>query len=259
MLGIDEKEQDWLNAIVADEVFGNIRKVKAYWLPWLSELSGKPLTELKLISVGCGFGVDVDQLVNSGIDAYGVEAFSRVRMWHSRQNKGRLIIGDGRNLPFKNDSFDIVLCSEVIEHVGWEREERTKSWEYVMPEREKFARELTRVLRPAGLIILTTPNRHFPIDIGHWSNFLGLRVHSPFNDFTCSLKDIKSLFVQKCGCSNVATLPYKNFITWDLYAKNYYLIRLLLPFVKTYLGLLDRLRFLRATFLSPHLILAIKK
>jgi len=254
-----EKERDWLNAIVADEAFANIRKVKEYQLPLLSRLSSKPLTELRLISIGCGFGFDVDQLVNSGIDAYGIEPFSRIRMWNLRQHKGRLIIGDGRDLPFRNESFDIVLCLEVMEHVGYEGEERTKTSSDIIAERKKFAKELTRILAPSGLILVTTPNRHFPVDIGHGSNFLGVRVHSPFNDFTLSLKDIKSLFLQDCGCSNVATLPYENFITWDLYTKNYPLIRLLQPFVKTYLRLLDKLRFLRVTFLSPHLILAIKK
>lgn len=152
----------------------------------------------------------------------------------------------------------VIYSSEVLEHVGYEEQENTEA-NRVREEREKFANELTRVLKPGGIIIITTPNRHFCIDIGHRANFWGIRVHSPFNDFTLSVTDIKSFFLQKCGCSDIATLPYRNFITWDLYIKNYPIIRLLYPVIKVYWRLLDRLKFLRSSFLSAHLILAIKK
>ena len=145
-------------------------------------------------------------------------------------------------MPFKNEVFDVLYCSAILEHVGYEDNTEISS---VIQEREKFAKELSQVLKPEGVIIINTWNRHFCIDIGHGANFLGIRVHSPFNDFTLSIKDIKSLFVQKCGCRDMVTLPYRNFITWDLYIKNYSLIRLLSPFAKIYLRLLDRLKFLR--------------
>lgn len=91
MLDAEEKEQDRLNAIMADETSGNIRKVKAYWLPLLNRLNSKQVTDPKLVSVGCGFGGDIDELVNSGMDAYGVEALSRIRMWDLYTKKYRLI------------------------------------------------------------------------------------------------------------------------------------------------------------------------
>jgi SAM-dependent methyltransferase len=179
-------------------------------------------------------------------------------MWHLRKNKGRLVIADGRVLPFKDEIFDVVYLAEVLEHVGYEGQEKVDAYS-VQKEREKFAREANRVLKPAGVIIITTPNRHFCLDTGHGANFLGLRVHSPFNDFTLSLNDIKALFLHKGGGSHTATLPYKNFITWSLYVQNYYLIRLLYPLIKAYLVMLDKLQFLRSSFLSPYLMLAIEK
>jgi ubiquinone/menaquinone biosynthesis C-methylase UbiE len=57
---------------------------------------------------------------------------------------------DGRNLPFRSGSFDVVHSSSVLEHVG--------SFE----DQQKFIRELTRVARRA--VFMTTPNRWFPVE-----------------------------------------------------------------------------------------------
>jgi ubiquinone/menaquinone biosynthesis C-methylase UbiE len=58
---------------------------------------------------------------------------------------------DGRNLPFADESFDVVHSSAVLEHVG-SRENQMQ-----------FIRELTRVARRA--VFLTTPNRWFPVEV----------------------------------------------------------------------------------------------
>lgn len=52
------------------------------------------------------------------------------------------IVGDSFNLPFINSKFDIVIASEVIEHVF---------------DPEKFVKELLRVVKPTGKLIITTP------------------------------------------------------------------------------------------------------
>ncbi|HXH39407.1 MAG TPA: class I SAM-dependent methyltransferase [Thermoanaerobaculia bacterium] len=52
----------------------------------------------------------------------------------------------GEALPFADATFDAVLCLETIEHVPPEALHR-------------FADELTRVLHPSGIILLTTPPR----------------------------------------------------------------------------------------------------
>jgi 2-polyprenyl-6-hydroxyphenyl methylase/3-demethylubiquinone-9 3-methyltransferase len=54
------------------------------------------------------------------------------------------VVGDVADLPFDNADFDYVVCTEVIEHI-------------VEPQRA--LRELARVLRPGGMLVITTPNR----------------------------------------------------------------------------------------------------
>jgi len=56
----------------------------------------------------------------------------------------RLVQSDGCALPFPASVFDWVLAIEVVEHV---------------PRPEQLLREIHRVLRPGGKLLLTTPNR----------------------------------------------------------------------------------------------------
>ncbi len=52
------------------------------------------------------------------------------------------VVGDARSMPFKDESVDSVLCTEVLEHV---------------PQPDEVFGEIRRVLRPAGLLLLTAP------------------------------------------------------------------------------------------------------
>lgn len=60
--------------------------------------------------------------------------------------KARTAVGDALALPYEDESFDVVLISEVLEHV---------------PEDERAIAELTRILKPGGVAAVTVP-RYFP-------------------------------------------------------------------------------------------------
>jgi hypothetical protein len=71
----------------------------------------------------------------------------------------RWVAGDGRSLPFRDRSFDLVFSNSVIEHVGDAASQRA------------FAREVARVGRAYWV---QTPNRWFPVEqhlftpLVHW-------------------------------------------------------------------------------------------
>ncbi len=60
------------------------------------------------------------------------------------------VSGDGRALSFSDDTFDIAYSNAVIEHVG------------TCDDQHHFLAELYRISRRG---YLTTPNRHFPIEL----------------------------------------------------------------------------------------------
>jgi ubiquinone/menaquinone biosynthesis C-methylase UbiE len=65
--------------------------------------------------------------------------------FHARSDYSELnvdIDADIRQLPFRNETFDGVLCIEVLEHV---------------PDPSQAVSELHRVLRPGGVMLLTVP------------------------------------------------------------------------------------------------------
>jgi len=73
--------------------------------------------------------------------------------------KVKLVFGDGKNLQFPDNHFDIVFSNAVVEHVGAEDKQR------------KFIHELVRVGKKS---FITTPNYWFPLEahtlipFAHW-------------------------------------------------------------------------------------------
>jgi len=72
----------------------------------------------------------------------------------------RFVRANGLQLPFKDQSFDVVHSSAVLEHVG------------AASNQQSYVRECARVARKA--VFLTTPNRWFPVEfhtvlpLVHW-------------------------------------------------------------------------------------------
>ena len=63
--------------------------------------------------------------------------------------QGGDVVGDGRQLPFRDGSFDIVFSNSTIEHVG------------TAADQARFAAEVARVGRT---FFIQTPNRSFPLE-----------------------------------------------------------------------------------------------
>ena len=101
---------------------------------------------LFILDVGCGSGANSAQLAAKGHRLVGVD-FSQaaIEKYQARGFQGRVAdIESG--LDFDDASFDLVFCSEVIEH---------------MQSPSQVVAEMRRVLKPGGALVLSTPNSAF--------------------------------------------------------------------------------------------------
>jgi 2-polyprenyl-3-methyl-5-hydroxy-6-metoxy-1,4-benzoquinol methylase len=101
---------------------------------------------LRVLDVGCGSGLNSQAMAALGHRVSGVDlSEAAIERYRSQGFEGRAAdIEEGLGYP--DDSFDIVFCAEVIEH---------------MTSPEILASEMKRVLKPGGRLILTTPNSAF--------------------------------------------------------------------------------------------------
>ncbi len=158
---------------------GAVRLDEEYILPFIRR---EPVN--RVLDVGCGVGRTVSRLLAEGVDAYGIDLPCLARFWQERGlSPKRFFISDAVRLPFPDGYFDSVISLGVIEHIG------TLGGEFTMMEdfhrlRQKYADELLRVTRQGGRILVTCPNKRFPVDPQHTVK----DVHSPQN-LTTQLRD----------------------------------------------------------------------
>lgn len=106
------------------------------------------LSARTVLDVGCGFGWFELYVLARGVRrVVGVEPDDReleTARRHIRDERAEFTAGGATSLPFPDESFDTVVCWEVLEHL------RRGS------EPDAFA-EFRRVLRPGGVLYLSTP------------------------------------------------------------------------------------------------------
>lgn len=110
-------------------------------------LAAKPIIKNKIvldIASGSGYGTKI--LAESAKFVYGVDV-NEVAVNYSRKNYGgsnvEYLVGDGESIPLDDDSVDVVVTFETIEHIK---------------DYKKFLDEVHRVLKPDGLLAISTPN-----------------------------------------------------------------------------------------------------
>ncbi len=108
----------------------------------------------RLLDVGFGAGAMLKIGHEKGWKVYGLE-FSNLAVRQAIENGFTNVIeGDIFDVPFKDDFFDVIVATEIIEH---------------LPDPFLFLNQAHRLLSPGGLLYITTPNSR-----GLSSKILGL-------------------------------------------------------------------------------------
>lgn len=94
-----------------------------------------------LLDAGCGSGRELQDLSDYG-SVSGVELDPDAAAYAASRALGEVKVGRLEELPFESDSFDLITCLDVLEHVSDDRVALT---------------ELRRVCKPGGWLLATVP------------------------------------------------------------------------------------------------------
>ena len=99
----------------------------------------------RLLDVGCGPGYATVRFLEKADEVYGIDydpALIKEAKGHNK--KIHWTVGKGEKLPYKTGFFDVVIMSDVLEHVENER---------------RSLDEVHRVLRKGGTLVISVPHK----------------------------------------------------------------------------------------------------
>lgn len=237
------------------EISSNEYSTEHFWIPLFQRHFRDQLARgerPRLLSVGCGIGVEVDMLCEAGFACYGIDNGNRTKDWPKRGHSQGLLLANAMHMPFHDGTFDAVFCGCVFPHVGVVGDSNKTSDRY-LEDRQKLADEMVRVTKPNGLVVACSPNRRCPVDIFHGrdaGSYLP-RLNPPGSRFLLSIGDYKKMF-ETAGCRTVKSLPVEGF--WGFVTMNQSLKgKLLSAPIKAAFRLASKesFRFLRPTPIVP--------
>ena len=127
----------------------------AKWLARIGE--NVPLDRpLRILDAGCGPGFFSVLLSGAGHIVTGIDGSDRM-LSHAKENaegygvSPELVKGDFGNLPFADNTFDLVISRNVT---------------HIIREHLKVYGEWNRVLKPGGVLLIFDANWHMPYQIG---------------------------------------------------------------------------------------------
>lgn len=247
-------------ALLRYEEQSNADLTRNYWQPMFRRMWPNGPARPRLLSVGCGTGVDVDLLCEAGFDSVGIDCGNRTAVWPRRSHGERLLLANGKHLPFGDASFDAAFCGCVFPHVGVVGDSNVTAPD-VEQQRLELAREMVRVLRPGGYVIVSSPNRWFPFDIfhGRTPGSYKPRFNAPTSRFLLSAGDYERIF-RAAGTGPASTLPVENY--WGFIRSRHSLKGMLFGTpVRFVFWLVSRpaFGFLRASPVNPWLVVMLQK
>jgi SAM-dependent methyltransferase/uncharacterized protein YbaR (Trm112 family) len=108
-----------------------------------------PLLELKngavLLDSGCGYAWTTEWLYRAGVEAIGVDicrTYLEIGIERMGADRPHLVVADVENLPIQGVSMDAIFAFESAHHI---------------PDRRKAMAGFSRVLKPAGRMVLAEP------------------------------------------------------------------------------------------------------
>jgi 2-polyprenyl-3-methyl-5-hydroxy-6-metoxy-1,4-benzoquinol methylase len=158
------------------------------WVTRAIEKHSASVPGLSALEYGPGSGIYLPVLARNfaSVTAADVEHayLSAIQPLSAKLQGLRLVEDDIQNSHFPDDSFSLILCSEVLEHV---------------PDPERSLKTLHRILRPGGIAIVTTPQRHSLMELSCKIAFLPGVVHVVRQIYREPVLPLGHISLRSCG------------------------------------------------------------
>jgi 2-polyprenyl-3-methyl-5-hydroxy-6-metoxy-1,4-benzoquinol methylase len=124
----------------------------------LQDFSGQGLQQYNCLDLGCATGIITNFLRNNFHSIFGVEVDEKLAREAVRltAQDSIFVVADGGKTPFPPQTFDVIVCAQVYEHV--------KDPKTLPP-------EIWRLLKPGGMCFFSGPNRWSPVEEHYWLPF----------------------------------------------------------------------------------------
>ena len=179
-----------------------------------SLLENLPHLKGTLLDVGCG-----NKPYRSLIDCKEYVGVDIASSPHLSENFDKVF--DGLHLPFADESFDSIICTEVIEHC-------------IDP--DMLFKEMSRVLKMGGYAFITAPmfieHHEIPYDLRRLT-YYGMKQLSEENGFTVkAIEDRGSIFcvlissIYMVLSQLISKRPFSDIILWIVFPFAYFLYKI---------------------------------
>ena len=178
-----------------------------------------------ILDVGCGGGINIKRMAENAKKVYGVD-YSIESVKLSREvnekliNEGKVEIHEGnvKNLPFEDNTFDIVTAFETV---------------YFWPDIEKCFGEVKRVLKPGGIFLIgMETNGSDNLVMKFWNHFIDMEMYddneitsflqnNDYSKITVYLRDGKNKkeIIKEKGSKRIVDDDYSNFSFSDRFVQ----------------------------------------
>ena len=109
-----------------------------------------PSTKPKALEIGIGGGRYSTYLANNSIETIGIDPTITLLKYVSERVNAKFIRASATDLPFKKDTFDLIICIELLHH-------------FTDDVLERVLEDISEVIKPGGIFVFDVKNKMNPV------------------------------------------------------------------------------------------------